>query len=325
MPWGTCRRVIRLVLISVTWLVGNIDAFLIPPSVPEKPKVIYGHLDAAGSHSTANAAAKVTPGWAVVVLHLSGCLLSAIGLSSYEDFDCRNLKPSLHLRQYAVRGMGEGRAERMQDWRHGNVLVGDSDTSVIDIPSYNEVMQKHRDERIPSWNKAVNERDVRAAVNDVFQALTAVNQLKLMADDYRWDGIQSLIRSATLVDNLQHSCSVLRRASFALSQEARNEIGFDWGSCAWRHCGAEADAQEALAELYNLSGVLEPFECRFVLDIVERSLRDILAAVPIKYYDQALDAYQTYQFKDPEEESSNQDLELLRAVNEFRNPQWDDE
>ena len=293
--------------------------------MPEKARVIYGHLDAGSPPSTANAAAKVTPGWAVFVLHLSGCLLSAIGLCLYEDFDCRNLKPSLHLRQYAVRGLGEGRAERMQDWRQGNVLVGDSDTSLIDIPSYNEVMQRHRDERIPSWNKPVSDQDVRAAVNNVFQALAAVNQLKLMADDYRWDDIQSLIRSATLVDNLQYSCSILRRATFALSQEARHEIGFDWGSCAWRHCGAEADAQEALAELYNLSGILEPFECRFVLDIVERSLRDILAAVPIKYYDQALDVYQTYQFKDPEEESSNQDVELLKAVSEFRNPQWDDE
>jgi hypothetical protein len=325
MPRGTCRRVIPLVLLSVAWLLGNLDAFVIPTSVPEKARMIYGHLGAAGSNSSANAAAKGTSGWTVVLLHLCGCLLSAIGLCSYEDFDCCNLKPSLHLRQHAVRGMGEGLAERMKDWRQGNVLVGDSDTSLIDIPSYNEVMQRHRDERIPSWNKPVSEQDVRAAVNNVFQGLAAVNQLKLMADDYRWDDIQSLIRSASLSENLQYACSILRRASFALTQEARNEIGFDWGSCAWRHCGAEADAQEALAELYNLSGVLEPFECRFVLDIVERSLRDILAAVPIKYYDQALDVYQTYQFRDPEKESSNQDLELLNAVNEFRNPQWDDE
>ena len=42
-------------------------------------------------------------------------------------------------------------------------------------------------------------------------------------------------------------------------------IGFDWGSCAWRHCGAKADAQEAIAELYSNVGMLEPFECRFIL------------------------------------------------------------
>jgi hypothetical protein len=285
----------------------------------------YDHREGAVSHTAVKASVKGTPGWAVVLLHLGGCLLSAVGMCSYEDYDCRNLKPSLHLRPHAIRGMGEGRAERMQDWRQGDVLVGDSDTSLIYIPSYNEVMQRHRDERVPSWNRPVRDQDVRAAVTCIFQALSAVNDLKLMADSYRWDDMQSLIRSATLSDTLQHSCSILRRSSFALSQEARNEIGFDWGSCAWRHCGAEADAQEALAELYNLSGVLEPFECRFVLDVIERSLRDIVAVVPIKYYDQALDVYQTYQFKDPEEESSSQDLELLQAINEFRNPQWDDE
>jgi len=42
-------------------------------------------------------------------------------------------------------------------------------------------------------------------------------------------------------------------------------IGFDWGSCAWRHCGARADAQEAVAELYSNVGMLEPFECRFII------------------------------------------------------------
>ncbi len=55
-------------------------------------------------------------------------------------------------------------------------------------------------------------------------------------------------------------------------------------SCAWRHCGAQADAQEALAELYNSIGLFEPFECLFTIDIVERSLRDILNVVPIKYH-----------------------------------------
>lgn len=48
-------------------------------------------------------------------------------------------------------------------------------------------------------------------------------------------------------------------------------------SCAWRHCGAFADAQEALDELESLVGVFEPFECLFCLDVVERSFRDMLA------------------------------------------------
>ena len=60
----------------------------------------------------------------------------------------------------------------------------------------------------------------------------------------------------------------------------KSVVGFDWGSCAWRHCGALADAEEAIDEVEYLMGVLEPYEAIFCLDIVERSLRDILVAVP---------------------------------------------
>ena len=55
-------------------------------------------------------------------------------------------------------------------------------------------------------------------------------------------------------------------------------------SCAWRHCGALADAQESLSEVYNSIGLFEPYECLFCLDVVERSLRDILVSVPVKYH-----------------------------------------
>lgn len=43
-------------------------------------------------------------------------------------------------------------------------------------------------------------------------------------------------------------------------------------SCAWRHCGALADAQEAFSELYNGLGLLEPYECLFVLDVIGKIL-----------------------------------------------------
>ena len=48
-----------------------------------------------------------------------------------------------------------------------------------------------------------------------------------------------------------------------LSKDSRDEIGFSWGSCAWRHCGALADAQEAIDQLDHQVGMLEPFECLF--------------------------------------------------------------
>ena len=73
----------------------------------------------------------------------------------------------------------------------------------------------------------------------------------------------------------------------------------NYTNCAWRHCGANADAQESLSELYNSVGMLEPFECLFVLDIVERSFRDILTVVPTTYHPvdlkDTLKAYVPYQ------------------------------
>jgi hypothetical protein len=74
-------------------------------------------------------------------------------------------------------------------------------------------------------------------------------------------------------------------AQTAMLLELRNVVGFDWGSCAWRHCGAIADVQEAIDELLQLMGVLEPYEAIFCLDVVERSLREILALVPWTYAD----------------------------------------
>jgi hypothetical protein len=328
-----CSNIQKIALLLVCLQVLKpITGFVVVPDVLASFKATgppcVNHLEAAvsSSQNSLEDASKHLSGWAAVAFHLSGCLILAVAVCFYEDYDCRNLKPNRYLRPHgAVWGMGEGRSERIQDWRQGDVLLADSDdTSLVEIPSYNEIMQWHRRQRVPSWDKSVSEQDVRVAVSHIFRALAAVNQLKVMADDYRWDDLQATVRSPALSDDLETSCSVLRRASFALSDEARSEIGFDWGSCAWRHCGAEADAQEALAELYNLSGVLEPFECRFVLDIVERSLRDVLAVVPVKYYDQALDSYQSYQFRDADEENSNQDEELLKALSKFRNPQWDD-
>jgi hypothetical protein len=319
-------RRIRFILLSfLCLLVKPLDAFAVSKFASKRTRAPY--LEATVSSSPKDTLTdNKASGLAVVLVHLGGCLISAIALCSYEDYDCAHLKPNGYLRPQAVRGLGEGYRERIEDWRQGDVIVNsNSDVSLVGIPSYNEVMQQHRRERVPSWDQPVNEQDVRAAVHDIFSALAAVNQLKVIADDYGWEDMQDLLRSPVLTAQMQQACSMLRRASFALSENARNEIGFDWGSCAWRHCGAEADAQESLAELYNLSGILEPFECRFILDIVERSLRDVLAVVPIKYYDQALDSYQPYQFKDAEVEESYSDLELIKYINEFRNPQWDDE
>ncbi|KAL7538277.1 hypothetical protein ACHAXR_008431 [Thalassiosira sp. AJA248-18] len=214
-------------------------------------------------------------------------------------------------------------------------------------PSYNEIMLQHRLERVPRWNElddstqssstsaktatmgaspssssTLSKKQYQQAVLQLYQSLDELDELKLMADDYRWDDMKERMMMIptqsqsryTLPMALEYSMDVLKTipsyyASNSIAPpppsnydgnsnynnninqiklpnnnnyvgELPDLIGFDWGSCAWRHCGAKADAQEAIAELYSSVGMLEPFECRFVIDIVERSIRDVLTIVP---------------------------------------------
>jgi len=184
-----------------------------------------------------------------------------------------------------------------------NIRPNKSQNFIREMPSYNEIMEEHRLYRVPTWrhdnsfsiktsspqslsisSQERRQLELGTAVTSVYRSLDLVNQLKLEANDYNWDNMKELLESPILRKDLLEGCSVLRGAVDILDGDARREIGFDWGSCAWRHCGANADAQESLAELYNSVGMLEPFECHFVLDIVERSLRDILTVVPITYH-----------------------------------------
>jgi len=190
-------------------------------------------------------------------------------------------------------------------------------------PSYNEIMLQHRSERVPRWtnledetsftrtlaattNIAPSKEQLQQAVLQLYQSLDELDDLKLMADDYNWEGMKerlnptanSMIPNSKKVYSLQTSMEYSLETLKAMpstnnptskyemvgstpnSDNVKELIGFDWGSCAWRHCGAKADAQESIAELYNNVGMLEPFECRFMIDIVERSIRDVLVVVP---------------------------------------------
>lgn len=254
-----------------------------------------------------------------VLLHLFGCFGAACGLSTYEDYDCVNLKPSRATlrRQYmytmcneddsssegcltsnyintvgaATKGMGEGETERIRRF-----ALDESVNSRDNIPSYNEIMLEHRSRTVTRWNK-VYEYDgssdttttrtakevVRDAVDKLYMAIKYLEDAAVRANDYDWDGLHDILRSPGLRDELAYACSVLHGTT-QLTKEARDEIGFDWGSCAWRHCGAQADAQEAIAELDRSVGMLEPLECLFCLDIADRSLRDILSNIPNEYH-----------------------------------------
>lgn len=184
-----------------------------------------------------------------------------------------------------------------------NNIDSDTDLGLMGTDTASRISFATSAKKVKSYSK----EELRDAVLQLYNTLDEIDSLKTMADDYMWEEIKDMLQpsSSTVSGNENalrqsfESLEVLKSApqyykSIAentnqqqLSSTDRNNvdqlpelIGFDWGSCAWRHCGAKADAQEALAELYTTVGMLEPFECRFIIDIMERSIRDVLLVVP---------------------------------------------
>lgn len=181
--------------------------------------------------------------------------LTAVTLIAWEDLS--NVHP---MRSYlsssqpyfgsTVRGLAFGSNERQM------VPSDVESASMQTIPSYNEVMLRHRTRRVPTWKTAVTHQDVATATRTLQLALLHIIKCQHLSNDYGWEELSAALREPIVTTQLDEACDVLNRASEYLSLEARSEIGFDFGSCAWRHCGAFADVREAIDELDHLVGVL---------------------------------------------------------------------
>lgn len=326
-----------------------------------------------------------------LTLYTASCLLGAVLLSTYEDYDVTHTRPnpstirlptstttsitgsgSFDFVGAATRGMGWKDPSTTSNLRGGSNLFeewyGSSAVTLQWKPSYNDIMLEHRSERVPRWNSLDQEvvgatevgsskEQLQQAVLQLYHSLDELNELKLMSDDYMWDEMKERLNppssitqqtttttstSTTSSKNeyslpiaLEYSMDILKSAPVQSNganngngggeQRMSELIGFDWGSCAWRHCGAKADAQEALAELQTDVGMLEPFECRFIIDIVERSIRDVLAVVPedLKpYQNGAVVQVRPYEAYIPkagnDEEGMGIDYEYSQALSKMR-------
>jgi hypothetical protein len=209
-----------------------------------------------------------------ITLFLLQSFLIALVYVSWEDLTCSYTLPSRQTTSLlkdgswgtsTVRGLGFGQAQRLN--------LGDPDELVELVPSFNEVMLQHRQERVPRWRSTsrtvADAATVSQATHTLLECLQTITNLQESAADYQWDTIRSQLRSAPLTQ-LEPAANALRTTVDKVGDAV---VGFDWAACAWRHCGALADAQEAIDEVEHLLGVLEPFEAIFCLDIVERSLR----------------------------------------------------
>ena len=192
-------------------------------------------------------------------------LVAAITLSStvarafieVENYDCSYLKPARGtLRRTpvtgsasSVGGMGSSYTDRL------NRFNWDENTSTVNIRSYNEIMSSHRSDNVQMWQSrnSISKSEFERAVLAVGNAKQSLQKGKKLANKSQWDQLTVLITSPVLNRELSMACSLLQSSSDFLSLEERAEIGFDWGSCAWRSnaCGAQADAQEAFGWRYG--------------------------------------------------------------------------
>ena len=135
-----------------------------------------------------------------------------------------------------VNGMAFGRGQRE------SLQLDLEPEALRHIPSYNEVMLRHRTERVPLWktetkevstqsssNSIIGRRDVEVAVRTLQNSLVFLLEAKDLANNYEWDQLTSHIRSPILNSELEQACIVLKQAKGVLSLEARDEVGFLWG------------------------------------------------------------------------------------------------
>jgi hypothetical protein len=126
------------------------------------------------------------------------------------------------------------------------------------ILSFNEVSFQHR-ARVSTWSQSISREDVERSVRTIQLALLRILECERMATNYEWEDLTKSLLDPIITTQLDEACDILNRATEFLSLDVRSEVGFDFGSCAWRHCGAFADVREAVDELDSLVGILGTF------------------------------------------------------------------
>ena len=272
-----------------------------PPDIDRKVRPAHANISKGGAFQTEGAATIYVKNPAsiqkqvrsvadIVGLSLLSLLFSII-LISWEDITCKYVLPNRHRTSISlyqkpsawgmstIHGMGFNSEER-------HILINAASEEqnfemdpFLNAPSYNEVMFIHRTITLPQWKRIPTSPMISNAIHTVIESLQQLDTLREMANDYQWENVRCHLNTEPISD-LSAQSSILRQAS----SEMNEVVGFDWGSCAWRHCGAISDIQEAIDEMDQLLGVLEPHEIMFCIDIVERSLRDILSVVPWQQY-----------------------------------------
>ena len=153
-----------------------------------------------------------------------------------------------------------------------------SDDELSKLRSQNDLAPARKDlER--EWNKLRVQRPSVSDTSDAFGTVVrfrnAIDEAYPLAEARQWQALGTKL-PASLVTDFEQAATVLA-SSAALSEEWRSAIGWQWGACGWRHCGAQADATQAMSKLRANCEMLVPIEAIFYLDVAKRATDEVIA------------------------------------------------
>ena len=146
------------------------------------------------------------------------------------------------------------------------------------LRSSNELAADRR-QRLVQW-RALREapagaRESEAAFATVLRVRKAIGAAEEYAAAREWARVDAAL-PATMVRELERAATTLAH-SVRLDADARAAVGWEWGQCGNRRCGAQADAAQALCKLRANAGMIVPLEALFYLDVAKRAVDEILA------------------------------------------------
>ena len=124
-------------------------------------------------------------------------------------------------------------------------------------------------------DRTVSRAEAERAFATVLRARAAVVRAEDAARRSRWAELDAAV-PLSLVRELEAAATVLARAPF-IGAEGRADIGWQWGACGFRRCGAQADAAQALCKLRANLGMVVPIEALFYLDVAKRAIDEVVS------------------------------------------------
>ena len=164
-------------------------------------------------------------------------------------------------------------AQQARRLQKSTVQAEDSDPTLANVTSANDLAPR-RWQLQREWQQIRAEPAGRVATEQAFARVLAVRQAIGVAEDLvSADRLAEVggVLDSQIIHDLESSATILA-TSAVLSTDTRRAIGWEWGACGWRLCGAQADATQALCKLIANLGMATSIEARFYLDVAKRAV-----------------------------------------------------